>query len=468
MLRRAEFFPALTGGVSELRRSYAARQHAGPTVVWTPADVPLYEGPEPDQPFGLPTEWRLMAVDGEGPPRLLYETPRWVVGTIMTEDGSAAVLRFISRLPGQTENGLEGQVAVDAAAGGLRWQLPVLAGNWMSLSPRGDMLLSGQDQWLFTPSGQGYRLDGALRQGEFYGWTPDGSAFIKKVTERTVDPTSSEARLYEVPLKNGVARPASGVVEGTSQPLAWSPDGSKMAYVDKKDLFVYDRSSGAVRQVTREAALGTASPLWSKDGRWITVEGALVEVSTGKVTHLEPDAKVMAALVSPDGRQVAVIEDVPFNQPPARRCPGGPLQNRVLLYDIASAETRVLLDCGQGFHVAYAVDSSGWLADGRHLLFNTPNCWACEPSAFTISLADTVTGEVRLLNQGDYTTTAAVSPDGRQIIATGRTLRLFDSDGNLLREIEAPPGFVTATPAWSPDGARFIYILAPEGVRFGI
>jgi len=293
-------------------------------------------------------------------------------------------------------------------------------------------------------SRRGWKLEGLGDKVRLAGWLPDGSGLLVYTVE---GPTIEDGLLYLVPLTDGPAAPVAPEV--VKNYLAeWSPDGTRLAYVSHGDLHVFDRASGESRRITSGAGYRFGRPKWSADGSEVALRGDLIDLGTGHVVaSLVPPELTSASDLSPDGRYFVATE----------LCEGSYSQNRIHLYDREAGETRLLRDCDQ-------VAVPRWLPDGHRLLLTVPNCWGCETVTFSITSMDVESGNVVPLTNGLEPHAAAyVSPDGSRLMVTGKALRLYTEDGQLLRELAAPEDFDVAAAAWSPDGSSFVYVVGPAG-----
>jgi len=150
-------------------------------------------------------------------------------------------------------------------------------------------------------------------------WSPDGRriAFVSKRGPGDVD----KANNWDVFVME--ARPGAVATQLTTSPgqdnppesgrLAWSPDGSRIAYVrgspdpkmyayDQHELAVVAASGGQPRPLTTALDRPVSDPRWSADGGSITIlvtddrsqYPARVDVSSGKVTRLLPGQLVVS------------------------------------------------------------------------------------------------------------------------------------------------------------------------------
>ena len=442
-----------------------------PEVAWVPTNISLYTGPETDRMdlwgAGEPHDWQVWVLEGDGEPRMLKSTPRWTYEVRWSPDGSHILARVNSAI---SPSGpfLNGWVALDPATRAIAWQAISVAG-YLDLSLTGDRLLLQKDRYspdrqtdVFSPDGSGRRLDGLYQDVMFVDWAPDGRGFLGFAVDKVIA-GRPQGSLVLVPLDDGLAQRVPGpLIKEPEVHAAWSPDGSQLAFLAQGDLYLFDRSTGQTRQVTTGTQATPGRPVWSPDGRKVAIQRLLVDLSSGKVVDAAPGLAVIGSAISPDGRYFAVAEEPFYSQPEDKRCLAAGLRNRIHLYDSDLDVSNILLDCDRGFHVIASWDPvPRWLADSRHLLLRTTNCWACGGTTIRVSLVDAVTGELRVLVDKESQLQSLVSPDGRRVAITGAALRVFDLGGNLLRQIDPPEGYAVRGAAWSPDGSKLAYILAP-------
>jgi dipeptidyl aminopeptidase/acylaminoacyl peptidase len=91
---------------------------------------------------------------------------------------------------------------------------------------------------------------------------------------------------------------------------AWSPDGRRLAYVARGDVYVVDADGTHVGRISRTAGVAEASPTWAPDGRALAFERA------GRIVVVRGDGSDERLLVrgrqpswSPGGRRIAFASD---------------------------------------------------------------------------------------------------------------------------------------------------------------
>ncbi|OZA06159.1 MAG: Tol-Pal system beta propeller repeat protein TolB [Methylophilaceae bacterium 17-44-8] len=234
-------------------------------------------------------------------------------------------------------------------------------------------------------------------------------------------------------------------VVSSNEPIispAWSPDGSKMAYVsfEKKKPIVYVQSltSGA-RKVLANYKGNNSAPSWSPDGSKLAIVltygansqiyiidadgGNLKQVTKSNAIDTEP-------AYSPDGKFIYFSSDR-----------GGKPQ----IYKVPASggdATRVT------FEGAYNV-SPHFSPDGRYLTYIRN-----DGGKFKVALQDLSNGQVQLLSEGSQDESPSFSPNGRVILyatkVRGRgTLAAVSSDGRVRQKLSESTGDVRE-PAWAP------------------
>lgn len=169
-------------------------------------------------------------------------------------------------------------------------------------------------------------------------WSPDGS----KLAYVAFNVYKGLSNVRVVNLKTGSTRTisSSGGVNGAP---AWSPDGSKLALAKSTNgntnIYVYNLASGQMRQLTHSSAIDTG-PAWSPDGRTIAFTSSrggqpqIYEMSSdgGQVQRLTYRGKSnRRPRFSPDGKQIVMV----------RQSDQG---YRIALMDLANNNVRILSD----------------------------------------------------------------------------------------------------------------------------
>ena len=214
------------------------------------------------------------------------------------------------------------------------------------------------------------------------------------------------------------------LVQG-AQP-AWSPDGSRLAFVDP---------------------LGDGLRLANADGTGLR-----------RLTSCRsPTCEVqMSPTWSPDGRRVAFVAQYPA---------GDPVHSELAVVTVGEGSVQTLLSCPRDgcrsiFHPAWSPDG------GRISFWDFPYDGELLP---TVRILQISTGQVRTLYECPRcggVSGPSWSPDGdTMVIDAGRNLLLLDpSSGRLRRVTDCHVGDNCGYPAWSPDGGWIVFSkLIPEG-----
>ncbi len=200
---------------------------------------------------------------------------------------------------------------------------------------------------------------------------------------------------------------------------AWSPDGSKLAYVSFESgnsaIYIQDVSTGKRRLVSGQKGINGA-PAFSPDGTKL----ALVLSRTGN-----PEVYVM---------------------------------------DLATKTlTRITRH--------YAIDTEPeWMPDGQHLIFTSDR--SGKPQLYQVPATG---GEPqRVTFQGDYNSNASISQDGEHIAmvqGAGNVYRIAIMNRSLGGQIRfVSPGRMDESPSFAPNGSMLLYAASegPRGVLYAV
>jgi WD40 repeat protein len=467
-------------------------------IDWLQVDPPAATGPENTRPFSgaLPPGedvWRAFVVPEGGEPRLLHESHRLLSSTRWTQDAGHVVLSAFSRsLTGQSMTGI---VAVDPVSRNVLWERLLLSGAGFGiggserlaiLQPKagassrppeapGQLGSGSFDLYVIEPDGGSRRLSGPWSSYQVGPWSPDGDQLL--IATGSPGPPTSGARspwsdyyvltLYE--------EQAVSIGRLDLQPV-WSPDGTRIAGVAGSEIVIFDMKKGEATRVDVGAPLapvqsssGQFPPsvitlVWNESGSHVGYRGAIVEAASGRLTP-GVQSGMAATTPSPNGEWAIVAADYAACGPSAIvGMPPRPqpiLWNRTFLLEVRSGRTMPLLDCEDGSHTFHQ-----WLSDDTVLISGQTCFNECSSPIARLLLARASTGRVELLiEEAGPTRSWAVSPDHRRILVGGTELRLFSSDGELLRTIAAPDGLTVSGVSWSKDGRSFAYVVGPSPQR---
>lgn len=223
---------------------------------------------------------------------------------------------------------------------------------------------------------------------------------------------------------------------------AWSPDGSKLAYVSfekkKPIIFVQSLTSGS-REVLANFKGNNSAPAWSPDGSKLAIVltyGANSQIYTissdgGDVKQItKSNAIDTEPVFSPDGSMIYFSSDR-----------GGKPQ----IYKVAAdggSPSRVT------FEGAYNV-SPRFSPDGKSLAYIRN-----DGGKFRVALQDLASGQVQLLSEGNQDESPSFAPNGRVILYATKVrgrgqLAAVSSDGKVRQRLNDATGDVRE-PAWSP------------------
>jgi Tol biopolymer transport system component len=146
--------------------------------------------------------------------------------------------------------------------------------------------------------------------------TPASNGWILFASDR-VRPGTGGFRLYRLEPVGGAVTPAG--LRGR-QP-AWSPDGSRIAFVDERYRLVVADADGAHTRVLTSRNRPAASPTWSPEGARIAVKLFTQRRAAGDIVVMDADGSNVRRLTttfhddtqpswSPDGSRIAFASNV--------------------------------------------------------------------------------------------------------------------------------------------------------------
>lgn len=97
--------------------------------------------------------------------------------------------------------------------------------------------------------------------------SPDGKWIAYTVSVPDVDANRSRTHIYRIPSTGGEPKQLTDGDSSASAPR-WSPDGRKIAYVTRGQIWLMDADGSDKKQLTK-ISLGASDPVWSPDSRMI-------------------------------------------------------------------------------------------------------------------------------------------------------------------------------------------------------
>ncbi|WP_317933225.1 amidohydrolase family protein [Halioxenophilus sp. WMMB6] len=257
-------------------------------------------------------------------------------------------------------------------------------------------------------------------------------------------------------------------VLGYSYP-ALSPEGDRLAFGARGDLWLWQISSQTLTQLTDDAA-ADQSPSWSADGKTLAYVSDkngryqvwLYDLASAQAEPIDIDRSIVSfPALSPDGRQVAFFTDVP----------GDPILHvtgQLTVYDRASKTLTPLI-------TPMPPDPLSWSADGKYLITTklVPYNKRYREGLYDLAIIDVAANSLQLIRPTPHRSLKHAS------YSAGASAIAYSEDGTLhalpvdqamqpVGEAKTVLDELADTPSWSQDGRYIAYQAGDKIMRLTI
>ncbi len=258
----------------------------------------------------------------------------------------------------------------------------------------------------------------------------------------------ADKTLYELQIADADGQQAQSTVR-SAKPLmspAWSPDGSKLAYVSFENrhsaIYIQELATGKRQKITAFAGINGA-PAWSPDGRYLALTLSkgnnpdiyILQLNTGQLQQLTRHHAIdTEAVWSPDGRSIVFTSDR-----------GGSPQ----LYKISMQGGGIQRLTFEGKYNA----SASFAPNGKLLAFvHQVN------QDFRIAVLELSSKQLKILTQGKLDESPSFAPNGSMILYATQAqqngiVAAVSVDGQVHQNLRVQQGSVRE-PVWSPYDKR--------------
>jgi Tol biopolymer transport system component len=279
-------------------------------------------------------------------------------------------------------------------------------------------------------------------------WSLDGAELAFQALKLNTG-TNTE-RIWIASVAGGAARRLTSSLSSEAYP-AWSPDGSKIAFLSRRNdttgVWTVSLQSGEERKLTSMFGFVDA-PSWSPDGSKIAFRMSsglgLYSLAGGNLTRLF--FSNIYPLWLPDGNTIVVMNAFNFSQ--------------VAVVELQNAQIKLPIA-----QLGFPGDREpAWFPDNNTIAFTKAE--AGKQEIWTISLSTGASRPILANIPGEnFFQNPAPSPDGKILACdNGQDIFLVSTSGGEQRKLADDLNEALSQPAWSPDSKQ-LACRTPYGLR---